>query len=336
MLVMAATIKQVAKTAGVSTSTVSHVLNGTHYVSPELTARVMAAVEALDYKLNPVARSLAGGRLKMVGVLVPDVGTSYAGEVIKGIDSALSEYDHELILLTTHRDRSKVHRALTTLTQGLTDGVIIMVPDNPQAYLQAISAPSFPYVLIDYTGPENYHSVAAAHYQGAFDATHYLLELGHRRIGFIQGEPFLSSASDRYAGYQQALEEYGITPDPALVVEGNFRREGGYEGTVQLLSLATPPTAIFAANDQMAMGAADAARVLEYQVPQDISIIGFDGIPETGLIHPALSTVQQPLHEMGRMAVQVLMKRIDTPDAPVERVEMPTRLVVRETTAPPR
>ncbi len=329
---MAATIKQVAKAAGVSTSTVSHVLNGTHYVSPELTARVMQAVEELGYQLNLVARSLAKGKTQVIGLIVPDVGTSYAGEIIRGIDDELAHHDYDLMLYTTRRQGSKISNYVAALARGLVDGLLILVPDDVENYLRPITQQNYPYVMIDFQGDGKVtSSVGATNWKGAYTATTYLIERGHRRIGFVTGELFLGCAVDRYAAYQQALHDHDLPFDPALVYEGNFRQTSGHEAAQQFMQLDQPPTAIFASNDQMAFGVADAVRNRGLRIPQDISIVGFDDIPEAEWIRPALTTVRQPLREMGRLAVEMLIDRIKYPERPTRRVELDTKLVERDT-----
>ena len=328
---MPATIKQVADRAGVSMSTVSHVLNGTHYVSPELTQRVLNAVDDLDYHLNPVARSLAGGRSGVIGLLMPDLFVSYGGEIVRGIDQELATAGYELMLYTTHNKKIKEPLFVSTLAHGLTEGVLLLLPHDPGAYLALLRKIHFPYVVIDHQGFDNYSpTVVATNWRGACEATRFLIELGHRRIAFIAGASHTSSAMERLNGYRAALEEAGIAFDPDLVGEGHFLRPNSYEAMERLLALPVPPTAAFACNDVSAFGVVDAVRNRGMKIPDDFSVIGFDDIPESSSMRPTLTTVRQPLIDMGQTATRMLLEYIKNPDLPTQRVVLDTQLIVRE------
>lgn len=331
---MAATIKQVAKRAQVSMSTVSHVLNGTHYVSPELTERVMQAVQELDYQLNPVARRLAaGGRSKMIGLLLPDLVSSYFGMVLRGIDEVMANADYEIMMYTTHEKKSRETQFVDTLFGGLSEGLLLVLPFAPESYLQQLRSRKFPYVVIDHQGFDDFSpTVVSMNWQGAYDATQHLVELGHRRIGFIAGASHTSSAVERYNGYLAVLRESGIEFDPALVKSGNFVRQTAYNAAEELIALPDPPTAIFAANDLSAFGVIDALRTHDLHIPADVSVIGFDDLPEASAMRPRLTTVRQPLTEMGRVAAEMLLEYIEQPDLPTRRVSLKTDLIFREST----
>jgi len=191
-------------------------------------------------------------------------------------------------------------------------------------------------VLIDHQGIGDYaRSVGATNWQGAYDATRYLLGLGHRRIGFITGALDLGCAVDRLGGYQAALSDHNLLSDPALIATGDFHRPQGFAGAQALLDLPERPTAILASNDEMAFGAMEAARVNGLRIPDDISVVGFDDIPQASAVHPPLTTVRQPLHEMGRTATQMLLQLIADPQLQVGRVALPTELVERQSCCPP-
>jgi LacI family transcriptional regulator len=326
------TIFDVAREANVSFATVSRVVNGKGNVSPETRERVIQAMAKTGYVVNRQARGLAGGRYEVVGLLVPDLDTSYIGEIVRGIDEALAAVAYDLMLYTTHRRKTREAAFADSLTRGMTDGLLIVLPSNPGAYLESIQRRGFPVVLIDHggvggTGP----SVGATNRQGAYEATRYLIGLGHRRIGFITGNLELGCATDRLAGYRAALEDHGLAYDAALVREGNFHEPLGYERARQLLSMSNPPTAIFASNDLTAFGAMDAIRDAGLRIPNDISVVGFDDIPTAAYTHPPLTTVRQPLHEMGSLATRMLLEMIDNPNRPIERIDLPTVLVERGT-----
>ncbi len=334
---MPPTIKQVAERAGVSMSTVSHVLNGTHFVSPELTQRVLNAVQELDYRLNPVARSLAGGRSGVIGLMIPEVAVSYSGEILRGIDEELASAGYDLLLHTTHNQRVKEPVFVHTLAHGLTEGLLLLLPSDPNAYLAPLHNKKFPYVVIDHQGFDDFSpTVVSTNWRGAFDATQYLIELGHRRIGFVAGASHTSSAHERLQGYRAALQQAGLPFDAELVREGFFLRTPSYEAALHLLDLPDPPTAIFTANDVSAFGVIDAIHSRGLRFPDDVSVIGFDDIPEAAAARPALTTVRQQLVEMGRTAVRMLMEYITQPERPMQRVTLDTELIIRESCKPPK
>jgi LacI family transcriptional regulator len=330
------TIIDVAHEAGVSNSTVSRVINNSAQVSPRTREKVLNAMMRLGYVVNQQARSLRGGRSQIVGLLVPDVGNSYIGEIIRGIDDELATHQYDLMLYTTHRRKTKESTYVSTITRGLADGLLLLLPTNVAAYMESLQAQQFPHVLIDYQAVENTwtSTIQATNWQGAYEATQYLIELGHRRIGYMVGLREMQCSLDRLAGYRTALEDNGISFDPALVCNGDFFLSEGYRAATVLLQTSPPPTAIFAANDISALGVMEAIRNQGLNIPKDISVIGFDDIPEAAQVHPSLTTVRQPLEDLGRLAVQVLLKRLANPDLPGERVELPTKLIVRESCQP--
>jgi LacI family transcriptional regulator len=331
------TIFDVADEAGVSYSTVSRVINNKDHVSPEKRERVLRAMAQLGYVANEQARSLAGGASRVVGLLVDSLITSYMDEIIRGIDEALDAENYDLMLYTTHRRKTKESVYVTKLTRKLADGLLLILPRNASAYLDTLRQRRFPHVLIDYLSDgQNAPSISATNFRGAYDAMSYLLSLGHRRIGFITGNMEFGCARERLAAYKEALKDHGIPVDSALIREADFMQPQGYQCAQQLLSLPQPPTAIFASNDMMAFGVMEAARERGLRLPEDLSIVGFDDIPQAEHVHPALTTVRQPLEEMGRSAARLLLHYIAEPSAEVERIELPTELILRESCQAPR
>jgi len=331
------TIVEVAAAAGVSFGTVSRVINNDIHVRPDTRQRVLDAMQNLNFVANRQARSLAGGKSHIVGVLVPDLGTGYIGEIIRGIDAELGMSGYDLMLYTTHRAATKEASYVANLAQDMVDGLLIVLPRNPADYTGTLASRKFPFVLIDHQGTgENCAAVGASNWQGAYIATEHHIKLGHRRIGFITGWLDLGAAIDRLEGYKTALRTHHIPVDPQLIYEGTFLQLDGYTGACHLLDLADPPTLIFASNDVMAMAAMDAVRERGMHVPEDISILGFDDIPQASLMRPALTTVRQPLEQMGRVATQMLLDIIADPDHIPNRIELPTELILRDSTATPK
>ncbi len=329
------TIIDVAKEANVSFSTVSRVVSGKGYVSARTRDRVMQAMTRTGYTVNRQARALAGGRHQVIGLLVPDLDTSYVGEILRGIDEELAANAYDLMLYTTHRRKTRESIFVASLTQGMTDGLLMILPVDPGAYLASIRRRAFPYVLIDHGGLDDQGpSVGATNRVGAMEAVSYLAGLGHRRIGFITGNPEMGCARDRLIGYREALADAGLPFDESLVREGNFHQPLGYERTRELLALPEPPTAIFAANDVSAFGVMDAVRDAGLRIPEHVSVIGFDDIPGAQSTNPPLTTIRQPLREMGRLATRMLFEFIEEPQREVERVELATELIARATCRP--
>lgn len=325
------TIMDVAAEAGVSFGTVSRVINNDVHVRPETRERVLQAMERLGFVANRQARSLAGGKTNGIGLLVPDLGTGYIGEIIRGIDAELTLQGLDLILYTTHRTASKEATYVANLARGMVDGLLLVLPRNPADYVGTLTQQNFPFVLIDHQGTgKDCPAVGATNWQGAFDATEYLIKLGHQRIGFITGSMDLGCAQDRLAGYRAALRTYHIPVADELIYEGTFFQPDGYTGALALLNLPNPPTVIFASNDVMAMGAMDAIRHRGLRIPDDVSVVGFDDIPQASLVRPALTTVQQPLEKMGRVATQMLLELLEHPERKVQRIELPTKLIIRD------
>jgi LacI family transcriptional regulator len=219
----------------------------------------------------------------------------------------------------------------------MVDGLLLVLPRNPADYVKTLTRRNFPFVLIDHQGTgQDCPAVGASNWQGAYNATEYLIKLGHTRIGFITGSMDLGAASDRLDGYESALRVHHIPKDPHLIYEGTFFQPDGYAGAGALMEIDDPPTAIFASNDVMAMGAMDAVRSRGLRVPEDVSILGFDDIPQAASVRPALTTVHQPLEQMGRVAIQMLLDLLKNPEKDISRIELPTELIVRSSTSSPK
>lgn len=331
------TIIDVAAEANVSYGTVSRVINHDVHVKQETRDRVLQTMVRLGYVANRQARSLAGGRTNNIGVLIPDLGTGYIGEIIRGIDAELGLSDLDLILYTTQRTASKEANYVANLATGMVDGLILVLPRSPADFIGILTKQNFPFILIDHQGiGPDCPAVGAANWQGGFTATEYLIKLGHQRIGFITGWMDLGCALDRLDGYRSALRTNHIPDAPELIYEGTFFQPDGFTGASILLDLPNPPTAIFASNDVMAMGVMDAIRHRGLRVPDDVSVIGFDDIPQASLIRPALTTVRQPLEKMGRVATQMLLELLNKSQKKIGRIELPTELIIRDSCKVPR
>ena len=331
------TIRQVAELAGVSIATVSRVMNGRNDVSPETRELVTRVIQEHGYSANRSARRLSAGRSGLVGVLVPLVYPAYFSAILAGAAEALSEQDMRVVLSPTGHEHDREVRLIDRLMHGLTDGALIVLPEESSDELEQLLDQHYRFVVIDPLMPldDRIPSVSSAHTAGAHAAMQHLLGLGHRRIAAITGPPGWVATEDRRRGYHAALAAAGILPDPDLEVGADFEIDGGFAAADQLFELPDPPTAIFAFNDNIAIGAIRAARARGLRVPEDVSIVGFDDVEHATIVTPALTTVRQPLAEMGRTAVSLLSRLLDGNQFETLHVELATRLVVRDSTAPP-
>lgn len=331
------TIYEVAREAGVSTATVSRVINDRRHVREATRQRVELAMQRLGYVANRQARGLAGGRSRVIGLLVYELGSSYFNQLVRGIDAAAQSSGYDLMLYTTHARRETEAQHAAELASGPVDGLIFVLAVDIDNYVHRLRSQGVPFVLLDHDRDvPGTTFITAANRSGTRDAIEHLIELGHRRIGFITGTPGTSPARERLAGYRDALRAADIGLDPALVVEGDFLESRGHQATQALLALEARPTAIFTSADTAAFGALRACREAGLKVPRDISIVGFDDIPETSLVTPPLTTVRQPLQEMGSTAVRLLRRLMDEPETTPRRTELATELVIRDSTAAPR
>jgi len=331
------TIRQIADLAGVSIATVSRVLNGRSDVSDETRELVSHVIRENGYTANRSARGLSAGSTGLVGVLVPLVYPAYFSAILAGAAEALSERNLQIVLSPTGHEHDREVSVLDRL-RSLTDGALIILPEESSEELARLLDRGYRFVVLDPLMPldERIPSVSAAHASGADQAMRHLLELGHRRIAQITGPRGWVATEDRRRGYRAALAAAGILPDPALEVGAEPEIEFGREAAQKLLDLPRPPTAIFAFNDNIAIGAIQAARARGLRVPEDLSIVGFDDVEYATIVTPALTTVRQPLAEMGRTAVSLLNRLLDRQRFETLHLELATRLVVRESTGPPR
>jgi LacI family transcriptional regulator len=328
------TIQDVAKTAGVSVSTVSRVLNGKVDVASETQERILSVIDDLGYTTNLAARSMRSFKKNLVGLIMPDIAYPFAVEVMRGVNQAIAESEFDLLVYTTGDVRksgraSHEQKYVSLLNNSITDGTIIVAPVTGEFSTDA------PIVSIDpLMSNPNYPSVHATNYQGATDAMNYLLGLGHTRIGFISGRAELESSTRRLKGYRDALEQAGLPIEESLIASGDYTTETGVRCARELLSLDRPPTAIFASNDQTAMGVFQVAQELRLRIPEDLSVVGFDNIMESKYMR--LTTVDQFIYEMGFVATQMLIKLINGETLDSQTYKMQTQLVVRNSCqAPP-
>ncbi len=327
------TIHDVARLAGVSTTTVSHIINGTRYVSDELKERVDKAIADLGYRPNSLARGLRRGESKTIGLIVPDNSNPFFAEILRSIESIGYSNGYAVILCNSDGDIEKEVAYTDLLVAKQVDGIVFITTNNSYEHLQQITAAGIPIIVIDRDIPLKGTDVLLVdNFQGGYDATRYLISLGHRRIACITGPSRLTPSADRVNGYKKALNEVAIAEIPGYIVAGDFQFQGGENGVEQLLSLDPRPTAIFACNDMMALGAMRGLRKANLAIPRDISVIGFDDIALTSVVSPALSSVAQPIQRISELAFDLLIHRIQKKDTEFEdkRIVLPTQLVIRD------
>ncbi len=333
-----ASIQDIAARAGVSVTTVSRVLNDHPDVAAATRERVLHHVQALGYIGNSSARALAGGRTGLVGIVVPHLRGPYFSAIVAGASEALAEHDTRPVLYITQHEHDREVSMLGQLAHDSTDGSLFVLPAESSEELESLGRKGYRFVVVD--SPvrlsESIPQVSATHWAGASAAMEHLLSLGHRRIGAIAGPPRWGASDDRLAGYHSALVAAGLPIDPALTARGDFTVEGGYRAAVRVLSLPALPTAVFAFNDNMALGFLRAARERGIAVPADISLVGFDNVEFAAHTTPPLTTVHQPLMDLGRAGADLLFRLPSGRAADAPRIQLATRLVVRASTAPPR
>ena len=327
-------LADVARAAGVSAMTVSNVLNDRPGASAETRRRVRAAAERLGYAPNPAAQSLAKGRTNLLGLVVHDLTVQYATEIVSGVADELAESGCELLISATYQDTSREATRIQRLAQGRVDALILVAPLFGDETVAELDGHSVPVVVVDPRSASNcaHPNIVVDNYSGARSGTEHLLRLGHRRIGFIGGDTSFESAAQRERGHHDAVSLNGADTDPELIVGADFSWFGGFEAAHRLLELDDAPTAVMAACDVAALGAIDAARARGLSVPDDLSVVGFDDVPLASQGFPRLTTVRQPLREMGGTAARMALSLTRGQALPTRQVRFATSLVIRDTT----
>jgi LacI family transcriptional regulator len=329
------TITEIARQAGVSVPTVSRVVNGRSDVAPGTRARVEDLLRRHGYRKRA---SAAGARAALLDLVFNDLDSPWAVEIIRGVEEVAHAAGVGTVVSAIHGRSGDAREWMQNLRARASDGVILVTSVLEPVLHEELRILGVPIVVVDPAGSPalDVPTIGAANWAGGMAATEHLLRLGHRRIGLVAGPPRLLCSRARLDGYRAALEGAGIAVDESLIAPGDFYHESGFTGCNALLDLAEPPTAVFAASDQMALGAIEALRRRGLRVPEDMSVVGFDDLPEVRWSAPPLTTVRQPLAEMGKLAVRTVLRlaRDEQPDSP--RVELGTELVVRASTAPPR
>ena len=323
-----------ARIAGVSQMTASRAINNQPGVSAETREEILRIADEAGYVVNRAAQKLSGGRTRILAVIA-QLHTPFTSEVVLGVGRAARAANYEMLVYSLAEIEGRPPGAIVELLRQIADGVIAILPFASD-YLATLADARVPIVTIDRGRATAFPAVMADNHQGARLAVQHLADLGHHRIGFIAGDDRLASGRDRRDAFEDTRRRLGLAPDPELIAPGDFLLTGGFDAARRLLALPKPPTAIFAGNDMSALGAMSALREANLRVPTDVSVVGFDDIPQASQLFPGLTTLRQPLPLMARAAVNTLLGMIAGIEAPTPLLKLPTDLIVRQSTAAPR
>ena len=331
------TIGQIASEAGVSITTVSKVLNRLPGVAQETRDRVEKVIAGRQYVQNHAARLLRKSQSGLIDLAIMRLEGGYDLGIMHGVQDVLETTGHRLVVFATHEDENLERRWLRRVLEQATDGILLLLPYERTGVAKVLIEHQIPFVAIgDRDTPSmSFPSIGSTIWQGGYMATEYLINLGHRRIGIITGPLSLRTSRARLAGYREAQESASIPVDPTLILEGNYLLGDGYLQTCAMLDQSEPPTAIFAGNDAQAAGVYRALYERDIKIPTSMSVIGFDDVMYASQMSPPLTTIRQPLVEIGRMATTMLLRLIEGEALEATHVELSTTLVVRESCAPP-
>ena len=331
----ASKLSEVARLAGVAPITASRAIRGTGYVSDAARERIMAAAAQLNYTPDMLARRMRGDKSKLIGVFMNNYGPVVLHELVRAIGEQARKRDYDLLLFNADRFDSPDRMTTCATLSKLCDGLLLLMPTADDRFLDVVERQQLNCALVFFDARQlALPTIVLENHIGARRAVEHLIGLGHRRIAFIAGTKRTGQSAERERGYAEALAAAGIAVDPALVVDGAFNQPGGFAATLRLLDLAAPPSAIFAANDEMAFGAIDAVASRGLKVPADVSVVGFDDISTASHVFPRLTTMHQPYEALAERAVREVVEMIEGRPPAAERIAFATELVVRDSTGP--
>ena len=326
-------LTDVARAAGVSIATVSRVISHPEKVTSRTQLEVCKAMKELDYQPNRVARRLRqrGGKRHLLGLIIPDIQNPFFAEIARGVEDVAYANQFAVILCNSDEDLKKESFYLDVMRAESVDGVILPPINDRDPAVTKMAESGMPIVTVDRSlSDSTIDKVEVDNRQGTFDAVAHLIKIGHRRIGLITGRSNVSTARDRKLGYEQALAANEIPVDPDYIRTGDYKQASGVALADELLTLPVPPTALFVANNLMAVGAIEAIHKRGLKIPSDVAIIGFDDLPWADVFDPPLSVVKQPAYEVGRAAAELLLKRLGNPKLPPARLRLRPRLILRK------
>lgn len=326
-------LADVARLAQVSISTVSRVINEPELVRDETRKRVQEAIQALRYQPSRVAQRLRveSGQANLIGLIIPDIQNPFFADVTRGVEDVAQQHGYMVFLGNSDEDALKERRYLDVMRAESVDGIIVPPISENDAAISELAGSGLPLVCVDRRlARVTTDTIVVDNVRGAHEAVDHLIRLGHQRIGFIEGRPELSTSKERLRGYRQALEDHGIALDRALIREGDSRQQSGRALTLELLGLREPPTALLVGNNLMTLGALEAIHLKGARIPDDIALISYDDMPWAMAFHPPLTAVRQPGHEVGRRAMEVLLRRIKDPSRSTTLLVLQPELIVRQ------
>ena len=330
---MSVSIKDVAKEAGVSIATVSRVLNDVDVVNEDTKKKVQDAIKKLGYRPNIVARSLKTQRTRTVGILIPDISSQFYPEIVRGTEDVANIYDYNIILCNSDSDLEKEKEYLRVLKEKMVDGVLYMSSSLEPEIVELIKELELKTVLVVTTDKDKtFPSVSIDNREAAYDATMHLLNNGNKKVAYIGvHKDEVNAAAVRYLGYEDALKEKGLEVDESLVYFGELKAHEGYEGVNRILEKGSFDS-LFCANDEIAMGAINALREKGIKVPEEVEVIGFDNIYSASIFYPKLTTIAQPMYDMGSVGMRMLIKTINKKELEEKNYILPYELIERDST----
>ncbi|SHH00527.1 LacI family DNA-binding transcriptional regulator [Tepidibacter thalassicus] len=326
------TIKDVAKKAGVSISTVSRVINNSKPVSNEIRQRVLKIIKETGYVPNPLARSLVTKKSQLIGVIVPDISDFFMGELLNGIEEVGKIYDYDILLCNSYGEPDEELKYINLLRSKQVAGIIFVSWKIEEKHVQAIKNGNIPAVYISKNAREfDVYSVSIDNFEAAYEMTKYLIENGHKKIAFIKSSVQDSIMdSDRFKGYKKALEESNMQLDESLIKEGDATSESGYYLMNEIFEIKNIPDAVFATNDEVAVGVINCILDNGYKVPEDISVAGFNDIKLASIYRPSITTIKQPIYDMGAVSIRMIVKMINEEEIVDKNIYLPYKLIERQ------
>lgn len=327
------TVEDVAREAGVSTATVSRVFNKTAKVNEDTARKVHEAAQKLNYRPNRVARRMRvkSAQSMVIGLIITDMENPFFSQIARGVEDVAYANKNAVMMCNSDEDPEKEKLYLDTMVAERVSGFIIAPTAHNRDYLQELAESGFPMVAVDRLVPGvDTDTVTVNNKLGAYQAVHRLIENGHRRIGIINGLKGITTTEERFEGYREALEEAGISFDKELVYHGDSRQAGGVKGTRKFLELEEPPTAVFSTNNLMTLGCLEEMYNQGKHIPEDLALVGFDDMPWSVALNPPLTAVRQPSYDLGVSAVELLLKRLASPNRATSHVVLNPELVIRQ------
>lgn len=330
---MSITIYDVAREANVSMATVSRVVNNNPNVKPTTRKKVLETIKRLGYRPNAVARGLASKKTTTIGAIIPDISSIFFSELVRGIEDIAKMYNYNIILSNSDQNKENEIQLINTMFEKQVDGILFMGGNVSQEHVDQFETSNVPVVLAathDETG--NIPSVNIDYEVAAYEATKFLIDRGHKHPAFVSGQESVQSNVFKYDGYIRALEEAGVDINEDYIIRDGYSYDAGIAGINRLLDLSEKPTAVFVAADEMALGVIHGAQDKGYNVPEDIEVFGFNNTRLATMVRPTLSTVIQPMYDLGAVAMRLLTKYMDKEDVAESKVILPHRIVERNST----